>query len=258
MKDFTLVATLCLAVIFSACQKDESIVAEQPEKTTGTVEIRFVPTMNGEAFNLNQNFVGPNGKRMRYETFKFYMSDISVNDGATLLGSDEIELVDFSMNDKSFSFEAKPGTITQLSYGLGVKKSLNGTGNPDFNPAAYGNDHPLSVYKGMYWTWASGYIFSKLEGRIDTSAAQNMNPNYSFFYHSGIDTLYGTHAVSGFSAPVVKGQKTILTLKFEVNDVFRTSNDTINMVNNYFTHTTDNLELAQKVINNIGDAIRKQ
>jgi hypothetical protein len=56
----------------------------------------------------------------------------------------------------------------------------------------------------------------------------------------------------------VKGQKTSINLKLEVNDVFKTSSDTINMVQDYFTHTTDHFDLAQKVINNLGDAIRKQ
>ncbi len=243
---------------FSSCQKDESVEATAPEKTTGTVEIHFVPTMNGEAFQMNQTFIGPNGLRMKYETFKFYVSDFQLHSATSVLGSSEISLIDFSLNDKSISIEANPGTISEISYGLGVKKSLNGTGDPNFNPAAYANNHPLSVYNGMYWTWASGYVFSKLEGRIDTSTTQSQDPNYSFFYHSGKDTLYASHGISGFNETVVKGQKTLIYLKVEVNDVFKTQSDTINMVQQYFTHTTDHYELAQEVISNLGDAIRKQ
>lgn len=259
MKKAILYSFLLVNLIsFSSCQKDESVEVTEPEKTTGTVEIRFIPTMNGEAFNLNQNFIGPNGLRMKYETFKFYLSDFQLQSTTSVLGSSEISLIDFSLNDNSISIEANPGTITNISFGLGVKKSLNGTDDPNFNPAAYSNNHPLSIYNGMYWTWASGYIFSKLEGRIDTSALQNQDPNYSFFYHSGKDTVYSSHGISGFNESVVKGQKTLINLKIEVNDVFKTPTDTINMVQDYFTHTTDHLELAQKVINNLGDAIRKQ
>jgi hypothetical protein len=57
---------------------------------------------------------------------------------------------------------------------------------------------------------------------------------------------------------VVKGQKTIIELKIELNDVFRSDTDTVNMREDYFTHTTDNLDLAKKVITNLGNAIRKQ
>lgn len=258
MKKTLFLPLFILSIFLISCDKDESVVSETPEKTTGTVEIRFIPTMNGEAFSVNQNFVGPNGLRMRYETFKFYLSDIQLQNGSTILGSKDVVLVDFSLSDKTITLESAPGTIDQLTFGVGVKQSLNGTADPDFNPAAYPMDHPLSVYSGMYWTWASGYIFSKLEGRIDTSAAQNQDPIYSFFYHSGIDTLYSTHSISNINAEVVKGQKTSINLKLEVNDVFKTSSDTINMVQDYFTHTTDHFDLAQKVINNLGDAIRKQ
>jgi hypothetical protein len=258
MKKTLLLPLFFLAFFISSCDKDESVVSQIPEKTTGTVEIRFIPTMNGEAFSVNQNFVGPNGLRMRYETFKFYLSDIQLQNGSTVLGSKDVVLVDFSLSDKTISIETTPGTIDQLTFGMGVKQSLNGTADPDFNPASYPIDHPLSVYAGMYWTWASGYIFSKLEGRIDTSAAQNLDPTYSFFYHSGKDTLFSTHSISNINAEVVKGQKTSINLKIEVNDVFKTSSDTINMVQDYFTHTTDDFDLAKKVINNLGDAIRKQ
>jgi hypothetical protein len=258
MKNILLFLLTASVLGIASCKKDEQVIEPEPEKTTGTVEIRFIPTMNGEVFNINQNFIGPNGIRMRYETFKFYLSNIQVLNGSSVLGTKDISLVDFSLNDRSISLESKEGTISQVNFGMGVKQDLNGTANPNFNPAAYPMDHPLSIYAGMYWTWASGYIFSKLEGRIDTSAAQNQDPAYSFFYHSGIDTLYAVHSISGLNTVVTKGQKTTINLKIEVNDVFRTPSDTIDMVQKYFTHTTDDLELAQKVINNLGDAIRKQ
>ena len=234
------------------------IVEPDPEATTGTVEIRFNPTINGSSFLMNQEFIGPNNLKMRYETFKFYLSQIKLSNGTSIIGSKDVVLIDFSLSNNSFTFEANEGVINQINFGLGLNKDLNGTNNPNFTPSIYPNDHPLSIYKGMYWTWASGYIFSMLDGRIDTSAAQNQVPNYTFFYHSGLDTLYASHSISGFNASVVKGQKTIIELKIELNDVFRSDTDTINMREDYFTHTTDNLDLARKVITNLGNAIRKQ
>jgi hypothetical protein len=242
----------------SSCKKDEQILDPEPEKTTGTVEIRFNPTINGVPFLMNQEFIGPNNLKMRYETFKYYLSQIELSNGTSILGSKDVALIDFSLTDKSFTVEANEGTINQIHFGLGLNKDLNGTNNPNFTPSIYPNNHPLSIYKGMYWTWASGYIFSMLDGRIDTSAVQDQVPNYTFFYHSGKDTLYTSHSIAGFNAAVVKGQKTTIDLKIELNDVFRSDTDTINMRQDYFTHTTDNLDLAKKVITNLGNAIRKQ
>ena len=244
--------------LFTSCKKDEQIVEPDPEATTGTVEIRFNPTVNGTSFLMNQEFTGPNNLKMRYETFKFYLSQIQLSNGSSILGTKDVALIDFSLSDNSFTFEANEGVINQINFGVGLTKELNGTNNPNFTPSIYPIDHPLSIYKGMYWTWASGYIFSMLDGRIDTSATQNQNPDYSFFYHSGLDTLYSSYSIAGFNAAVVKGQKTIIDLKIELNDVFRSDTDTINMREDYFTHTTDNLDLAKKVITNLGNAIRKQ
>lgn len=252
---FLLVSSL---IFMSSCKKDEKINDPEPEATTGTVEIRFNPTINGSTFQMNQEFVGPNNLKMRYETFKFYLSQIQLSNGTSILGSKDVALIDFALSNNSFTFEASEGVINQIHFGVGLNKDLNGTNNPNFTPTIYPNDHPLSIYKGMYWTWASGYIFSMLDGRIDTSATQNQEPNYTFFYHSGLDTLYASHSIAGFNSAVVKGQKTIIDLKIELNDVFRNDSDTINMKEDYFTHTSDNLELARKVITNLGNAIRKQ
>jgi hypothetical protein len=244
--------------LFASCKKDEQIVEPEPEVTTGTVEIRFNPTVNGSAFQMNQEFTGPNNLKMRYETFKFYLSQMQLSNGTSILGSKDVALIDFSLSNNSFTLEANEGVIKQIHFGVGLTEELNGTNNPNFTPSIYPIEHPLSIYKGMYWTWASGYIFSMLDGRIDTSAIQNQNPNYSFFYHSGLDTLFSTYSIAGFNASVVKGQKTTIDLKIELNDVFRSDTDTINMRQDYFTHTTDNLNLAKKVISNLGNAIRKQ
>ena len=244
--------------LFASCKKDEQIVEPEPEATTGTVEIRFNPTINGSSFLMNQEFTGPNNLKMRYETFKFYLSQIQLSNGTSILGSKDVALIDFSLSNNSFTFEANEGVIKQIHFGVGLNKDLNGTNNPSFTPTIYPNNHPLSIYKGMYWTWANGYIFSMLDGRIDTSAAQNQVPNYTFFYHSGLDTLYSSYSIAGFNSAVVKGQKTTIDLKIELNDVFRSDTDTINMKQDYFTHTTDNLNLAKKVITNLGNAIRKQ
>ena len=244
--------------LFSSCKKDAQIIEPEPEVTTGTIEIRFNPTINGSTFQMNQEFIGPNNLKMRYEAFKFYLSQIQLSNGPSILGTKDVALIDFSLSDNSFTFEANEGVINQINFGVGLTKELNGTNNPNFTPSIYPINHPLSIYKGMYWTWASGYIFSLMEGRIDTSASQNQNPDYSFFYHAGLDTLYSSYSISGFNAAVIKGQKTTIDLKIELNDVFRNDADTINMKQDYFTHTSDNLDLARKVITNLGMAIRKQ
>lgn len=245
-----------ISILLSACEKDQPIPSPV-EPTKGTVEIRFVPTMNGAAFQPNVNFTGPNNLKMSFENFKFYLSDIQLINSTDNQLLSEIELVDLSHSDKSISFETAPGNFQELKFFLGVKKSLNGTDDPSFDEASFPIDHPLSIYNNMYWSWATGYIFSKIEGKIDTSQAQNQTPTYTWFYHSGLDTCYTEKSFENLNIDVTAGKTTVIELGIEVNDIFINQTDTINMVQENFTHTTDNIELARKVVLNLARGIRK-
>jgi hypothetical protein len=250
------ICLIAFVATFSSCEKDQPI-PDPKEPTKGTVEIRFVPTMNGVAFQPNTNFIGPNNFRMSIETLKFYLSDIHLinNSGAQLLS--EISLIDLTQSNKSISFETDPGTFQQLKFFLGVKKSLNGTGDPDFDEAQFPINHPLSIYNGMYWSWATGYIFSKIDGRIDTSQTQDQTPTFTWFYHSGMDTCYTEKNIDTLNIEVNAGKTTVKERGLEINSIFINQNDTIDMVEDYFTHTTDNIALARKVTQNLAAAIRK-
>jgi hypothetical protein len=252
---FALIGAIVI-IALSACEKDQPI-PEPTQPYKGTVELRFVPTMNGEAFQQNVNFVGPNNFRMNIETLKFYLSDIQLINSSYTTMLSEIELVDLVQNDKTISFETDPGTYQQLKFFLGVKKALNGTDNPDFDEAQFPISHPLSIYNGMYWSWASGYIFSKIDGKIDTSQAQNQTPTFTWFYHSGLDTCYTEKNFNNLNIEVNAGKTTTIEIGIEVNDIFRQPNDTINMVDDNFTHTTDNIDLARKVAQNLAASMRK-
>lgn len=249
-------ASSCI-ILLASCKKDPIIPPVLPENPKGNLEIRFMPTMNNLPLEMNSIFQGPNELRMLVETFKVYLTNIQVESQGNILGQKEVALLDFSLNDKSITFECDPGTIDKLNFSVGLSQELNGTNNPDFNPAAFENSHPMSIYNNMYWSWASGYIFLKLEARIDTTAGQNANPNYTCFYHCGLDTLKRNYSINGLNAQVENGSTTVIELAFEFNDIFNNNGNTINMVDDYFTHTSDNIELARRVIENFGAAIRK-
>ncbi|MEZ5172741.1 MAG: MbnP family protein [Bacteroidia bacterium] len=246
----------CL-LIFSSCKKDEQLPPIIPSDPQGTVEVRFNPTINGSSLNHNEIVTGPNEQRIILETFKFYLSNIKATGSGNVLGSTDVALLDMSLSDKSFSFKADPGTITGLSFNVGLTPDQNGTNNPNFNPAAYENTNPLSVYNSMYWTWASGYIFLKIEGRTDTTQAQSSSPMFTWFYHCGLDTLLRSYDLGNMNISVEAGKTSVIELTFEFDDLFMRNNQPINMTDEYFTHTSDEFELAEDVITNFGTSIRK-
>ncbi len=255
LRSSLLIGVFSLFVLVS-CKKDEPV--PETKEPAGTLEIRFYPTMDGQPFQANTLFLGPNQKRMLVETFKFYLSGLYLNSDIDSLLINDVSFVDLTSLNPSLKFLVKPGNYTALRYAVGLTPELNGTNDPNFDEAQFPIDHPLSIYNGMYWSWATGYIFSKIEGKTDTSAAQNQTPTFTWFYHSGLDTLYSPGRISDLSVEIKDQQTTTLDLAIEINEVFSQPGDTINMTSDYFTHTTDNLDLARKVIRNISKSIKQK
>jgi hypothetical protein len=253
----TIYLFLAASLFLSSCKKDEPIPLQSPPPdNTGNLEIRFIPSMNGAPFEVNQVFVGPNNLRMNVEAFKFYISSVTVHDSTDHLVQD-VALVDFSKSAKSLFMDVPSGSYTGLQFGIGLNKTQNGFGNPNFNPSSFPLSHPQSIYNDMYWTNSTRYVFLKVEGKLDTSAAQSSIPTYTWFYHMGKDTLYTPVMFNDLNFTINKGQTTVLEFGVEVNDLFRSQTDTIDMVQQNFTHSTDYPVLARKVMTNFASSIRK-
>lgn len=235
--------------LFFSCKKDIEIPTDQ----SGEVEVRFVPLVNGTRDSLKAPFLIDDSTSISVELLKFYLSDIAVKQSDSLISVSEIELISLGA-ENSFRFKLKSGNYSAFSMFAGVKLLLNGTQDPDFNPAAFGNDHPLSPYNSMYWTWASGYVFMKVEGRMDTTKYDPGDLPGSFFYHAGLDTLYTPVNIER-AFTVQPNQKTVIELGLDLNSLFLHP-DTVHVRQQPFSHTTDYFEPVRRLMGNFPHAIR--
>lgn len=80
----------------------------------------------------------------------------------------------------ALDLRAPAGTYTSLALGIGLPPACN---HGDPTQAVF----PLNASTGLYWTWATGYMFIRIEGQI--AAGDTMTP---FTYHVGFDDLYRT------------------------------------------------------------------
>jgi len=259
MKNIFKYSALALIVLltFNSCKKDDPI--NEPiivEDKSGTFEIEINATMNGEPVQGFTPFTNVNNHRATIEDFKFYLGAFKLkNPQGVSIDISGVAFFDLLNNVNSVKIKLPEGDYADLSFFVGVPDELNGTSNPDFSASIYNQEHPLSIFNGMYWTWSTGYIFLKVEGKIDTSATQNQDFNRNYFYHVGLQNNFLPKEFPGTEIKINKGKTTKLVFKFEYNDLFRNPTDTINMAVNSFTHTTDNMELAEKVITNFSDAL---
>jgi len=140
-----------------------------------TCEIMFHPIFGNS--NLDNSFKKLNGSdSIQIETLKFYISGIELLNNDEIVWKEEssFHLIDIT-NDQSLNIHLKkPENVifNKIKFNLGIDSLTNISG-------AMGGD--LDPTKGMYWTWQSGYINFKLEGRCNLCKTRNNE----FQFHLG-------------------------------------------------------------------------
>lgn len=131
--------------------------------------------------------------KLRFQLFQFYISDVALlktdNANGDSLQLIDVELVSFkniqsdAAADKGVTFTLKdipPGTYKGIKFGLGVSADLNAVG-----PSSYTPPHPLD---DNYWSWAKGYVFTKIEGNADLDNSGKFATKLTF--HCGENEFY--------------------------------------------------------------------
>ncbi len=164
-----------LGIVFMALFLMSSFRIGDPQPDS-TIVIRFRVYIHGELLQLNKKYKNPHGEEFEINLFRFYAGKISLVDAdlTRKTQSDEsYHLVDMSDSSSTF-FETRvqTGKFRELLFQLGVDST-------DQNQGA--KTGVLDPKKGMFWTWNSGYLSFKIEGRSDVSN----QPAHMIAYHIG-------------------------------------------------------------------------
>jgi hypothetical protein len=176
---------LTALVMMSGCKdKDDDNEDTTPVINTGTVKLHFGAEWQGAPYATPGVVLDNFGNQLRIDKFTSYLSALALikEDGTEHLLQD-YSLVNF-LQTQNMEFTVPKGNYTGIKFMIGVPADVN----TNTDPAQYPNSHVLSVAgsQGMFWNWASGYIFTKLEGKADTTAT-DQPLLYPFSYHTGND-----------------------------------------------------------------------
>ncbi|MEY4905073.1 MAG: hypothetical protein RLZZ292_2888 [Bacteroidota bacterium] len=165
--------------------------SQSADKQLITIDLLFEKTKFSMIEDTYSHF--KNGDSLLVEMLRFYISNIEFwqKDNVIFQEKNSVHLIDAaSPQTLQFSFNL-PSEIEydQLKFNLGIDSTTNVSG-------AFGGD--LDPTKGMYWTWQSGYVNFKIEGK----SAQSKARNNEFQYHLG-----------GYLLPFYALQKVVLPLK---------------------------------------------
>lgn len=249
MKSTLFIALLASLVLFS-CKKDneEDCPSGTNPSDIGTIRLNMNAYFGDEAFAVGNVYTNVNGYRVRIDDFKFYLSEASaIKEDGTLLPLSEIDLINLSSGNASREISLPTGNYNGIQFSIGVPPEQN----KDQDPTVYPNTHPLSVNgaQGMFWSWNTGYIFVKFEGKADLEGQEGNELLSPFAFHCGEDVLFRTHVVDNLAFSIGSDMTTELNLNFQTDRFFYSDNDTIDIAVDNLTHTSGNLPLAERFTN---------
>ena len=140
------------------------------------VQLVIIPTIQSNPIQLNRWYHLPSGDSVQFETFRFYISNLTLKkqDQIVWRFQEQAVLMDLS-NSTTLKFDVEIEdkiTFDSFQFGLGIDSVTNDAG-------VHGGD--LDPTKGMYWAWQSGYINAKFNGRYLSKSL----PTKEFQFHLG-------------------------------------------------------------------------
>lgn len=148
------------------------LLANPPGATTLLWQLHW----NNQPIHPDRFYALNNKDSATIETVRFYVSGIQLLQNNQLVWKEEnsIHLIDAGNNNSLHCLLNIPSGIqfNQVKFNLGIDSVTNVSGMKS------GDLDPLN---GMYWTWQSGYINFKLEGK----SAACVNSRNDFQFHLG-------------------------------------------------------------------------
>ena len=147
--------------------------------STGILKITFVNVVDDAPMIMRTiNYKNPFGETYSINKFKYYISNVVVKSSSNSFSeSNSYHLINQDDSSSlSFSFNIPPGSYDSFSFLLGVDSLHNVSG---------AQTDALDPVNDMFWTWNTGYVMAKMEGKSTASVYNN-----TFEFHIG-----------GFSGP---------------------------------------------------------
>jgi hypothetical protein len=190
VKKTTIFISLLFCLLFSASAQKKQLLT-----------IRFDNRFGSERLQPEQSFYLNENDTLVINRFKYYISHIQLIDltGKTIVPENQYYLIDIA-DEKSTAIQLSvpESRYTGIRFLIGVDSIHNVSG------VQTGALDPLH---GMFWTWNSGYIMAKLEGK----ASSSMIAGKQFTYHiGGFRRHHNTTRLIELQAPVFTDSLTII------------------------------------------------
>jgi hypothetical protein len=243
-KNYAITLLAILAVVSTTgCSKDD-----HDHDGTGHVHVYFTNKYDGAAQTSTATYTGTNGRDFKIATNNYYISNVRLvdHDGAEVPFTGQYLLSKTGENNELELEGIAAGHYHHIRFDVGIDSVTNHS-----DPSTYASTSPLApTTPSMHWSWNSGYIFYRIEGLVDTSAAKNGTVDGEWEMHLGTDSKLASVELD-IDLEISEGSHPGLNITMNTEDLF--TNIDLGGAD-IVTHTMDNMPLANKLKANIATA----
>jgi hypothetical protein len=164
------------SILAFSCRKKDDPINSSPTATTASMDVNFINVAGYDSLKLNSvTYTNGSNESFTVSTYKYYISNVKlIGDGvADYAEPESYHLVNAAdPNSGHVHLQVPFGKYKAISFMIGVDSARNVSG------AQTGALDPMN---DMFWTWNTGYIMAKFEGK---SPASTLSDN-SFKFHIG-------------------------------------------------------------------------
>lgn len=240
---------LAIGLLAGSCKdKDPDPVPEPVDQ----LKVMVIPTFGTDDLALDQTYVTDEGYAIQFTDLKFYMSDL-YNGSKQLIRTG---LFDFRERGTTLlQVNGKPVDFNGFTAILGVPSSRNHA-----DPTAYSSSDPLhiSVANDMHWGWNPGYIFVKVEAKVDTIPDGVALFDHNVVLHVGGDIYTRDLQFDNLNWSTGSNKIHTTKLKLDMKKFLNTGSSVIDLKFEHSSHTAPGQEaISEKVIDHFKEALGK-
>lgn len=246
-----LILGVVLLLGITSCKDKEEV--EEPVVTPDPmVELRVQPMFGNEELYIDSTYTTVEGYDVQFAELKFYFGSPN-NAGNQLV---DAALFDYAQRGTLlYSGVGDYSKFSSINGYLGIDSSVNHSDPSSFSSSSYLN---ITNANDMYWGWNPGYIFMKVEARVDTIQDGNALFDHIVAFHIGGDVNRQNLNFTGLNW-VDLGDKHKATFKLDMANFLQNGASTIDLKNEYVSHTAAGQEvLSLKVITNFAASLTAQ
>jgi hypothetical protein len=183
-------AVVVSALVFTGCKKEdpktEPTPAPIPAVTKQRLAFHLHTHYGPDEVQYGKVYTDPNGRKFDISKLQYYISNVRLikADGSEMTVPNRYILV--KPTEKTYFVDSVlPGDYKGFTFDVGIDSVTNHS-----DPALKSPTSPLSLEsdgKDMHWSWTAGYIFVRLDAKVDSTPDKSAGPNKQIFLHLGND-----------------------------------------------------------------------